>query len=132
MRKLQMKQAGKRQQQGLSIISTMIVGAFIAAALILGLKLIPVYTELFAVKKAFNNVVKNTDPQAPATVFRQAFSKYAAIDDISSIDAQTIVVTKDSGKASLSADYQRTVPLFANVSLIFDFSVASDGAPAAK
>ncbi len=49
-----------------------------------------------------------------------------------SVDPQTIVVTKDSGKASLSADYQRTVPLFANVSLVFDFSVASDGAPAAK
>jgi hypothetical protein len=132
MRGLQTRQTGRARQQGLSIVSTMIVGAFIAAALILGLKLIPVYTELFAVKKAFNNVVKNTDPQAPATVFRQSFSKYAQIDDISSIDSQTIVVTKDSGKASLSADYQRTVPLFANVSLIFDFSVASDGAPAAQ
>ncbi|HSD36127.1 MAG TPA: DUF4845 domain-containing protein [Rhodocyclaceae bacterium] len=126
MNKLQMRQTGKRKQSGLSILSTLIVGGFIAAALILGLKLVPVYTEFFAVKKAFNNVVKNTDPQAPATVFRQSFSKYAQIDDISSVDPQTIVVTKDSGRASLSADYQRTVPLFANVSLIFDFSVASD------
>jgi hypothetical protein len=126
MKALQMRQARRAHQRGLSILSTVIVGGFIAAALILGLKLVPVYTEFFAVKKAFNSVVKDTDPQAPATTFRQAFSKYAQIDDISSVDPQTIVVTKDSGKASMSADYQRTVPLFANVSLIFDFSVASD------
>jgi hypothetical protein len=135
MRTLQMakmKQARKNRQQGLSIVSTIIVGGFLAAALILGLKLVPVFTEYYAVKKDFNNVIKNTDPQAPATVFRNAFSKFAQIDDISSVDAQTIVVTKDSGRASLSADYQRSVPLFANVSLVFDFSVASDGAPASK
>jgi hypothetical protein len=126
MSTLQMRQAGKRKQGGLSILSTLIVGGFIAAALILGLKLIPVFTEFFAVKKAFGAVVRDTDPQAPATAFRSAFSKYAQIDDISSVDPQIIVVTKDAGKASLSADYQRTVPLFANVSLIFDFSVASD------
>lgn len=133
MHTLAMKKIGsnRREQGGLSILSTLIVGGFIAAALILGLKLVPVFTEYFAAKKAFNSVIKNTDPQVPATVFRQAFSKYAQIDDISSIDAQTIVVTKDSGRASMSADYQRTVPLFANVSLVFDFSVASDGAPSA-
>lgn len=127
MHALQMERRGKKKQKGLSIISTMIVGTFIAAALILGLKLVPVFTEFFAVKKAFNNVIKNTDAQSPATAFRQSFSKYAQVDDISSVDAQTIVVTKDSGKASMSVDYQRSVPLFANVSLVFDFSVASDG-----
>ncbi|MDB5814591.1 MAG: hypothetical protein JWN23_1708 [Rhodocyclales bacterium] len=126
-----MKQTGRNHQRGLSIISTMIVGVFIAATLILGLKLVPVFTEYYAVKKAFNEVVQNTDPQSPATVFRKNFQKHADIDDISSVDAQTIVVTKDSGMAYLSADYQRTVPLFANVSLIFDFSVTS-GAPATK
>ncbi|MEC5388252.1 DUF4845 domain-containing protein [Uliginosibacterium sp. H3] len=125
MSALQMRQFGRKQQRGLSILSTLIVGGFIGAALILGLKLVPVYTEFFAVKKAFDKVVRDIDPQSPATAFRNAFQKYAQIDDISSVDPQTIVVTKDSGKASMSADYQRTVPLFANVSLIFDFSVAS-------
>ena len=122
----------KSRQGGLSLISTMIVGTVILAALMLGLKLVPVFTENFAIKKAFNNVVKNTDVGAPASTFRMAYWKYAQIDDITSVDMQTIVVTKDNGRAFLSVDYQKQVPLFANVSLLFDFSVSSDGAPGAK
>ncbi len=81
MRALQMakmQQAGKNRQQGLSIISTLIVGSFIAAALILGLKLVPVFTEYYAVKRAFSDVVKNTDPQAPSSGISPGFLEIRA------------------------------------------------------
>lgn len=118
----------RSRQSGLSIMSTLIVGFFLAAGLILGLKLVPVFTEYAAVKKAFNSVVSSTDVQQSASVFRNAFSKYAQIDDINSVDPQTIVVTKEDGRAYLYVDYRREVALFANVGLFFDFSVASEGA----
>lgn len=116
----------QQQQRGLSLISTLIVGIFIAAVLILGLKLVPVYTEFFGVKKAFSSVIRDTDVQSPASTFRNNFMKYAQIDDITSVDPQTIVVTKDNGRASMSVDYRKEIALFANVSLVFDFSVSSD------
>ncbi len=118
----------RHRQHGLSIISTLIVGAFIAAALILALKLVPVFTEYLAIKKAFSGIIERVDAQQPAAAFRAAFYKYAQIDDISSVNAQSIVVTKENGRAVLSVDYERRVALFANVSLVFEFSVASDGA----
>jgi Domain of unknown function (DUF4845) len=118
----------RNRQSGLSIVSTLIVGVFIAAALILGLKLVPVFTEYMAVGKAFNGVIKSTDAQQPASVFRNAFIKYMQIDDISSVDPQTIVVTKEDGRAYMYVDYRREVTLFANVGLYFNFSVASEGA----
>ena len=121
-------QGFKSRQSGLSIVSTLVVGIFLAAALILGLKLVPVFTEFSAVKKAFNGVIRSTDIQQPASVFRTAFIKYMQIDDISSVDPQTIVVTKENGRAFMYVDYRKEVPLFANVGLYFNFSVASDGA----
>ncbi|HEX5127505.1 MAG TPA: DUF4845 domain-containing protein [Rhodocyclaceae bacterium] len=118
-----------KRQRGLTLLSTLIVGALVMAVLILGLKCVPVFNEYFAIKKAFNEVVQSVDPGSPPSTFRSAFQKHADVDDIESLDAQSIVVTKENGKAFLSADYRRYVKLFANVSLVFDFSVATDGAP---
>lgn len=116
-----------KRQSGLSLISTLIVGAMGMAVLILGFKMVPVFTEYFAVKKAFAAVVANTDPTAPAGEFRRAFSKYAMVDDITSIDQQSISVTKENGKAIMEVTYRRELHLFANVGLVFDFSPSSSG-----
>ncbi|MFT4173142.1 MAG: DUF4845 domain-containing protein [Rhodocyclaceae bacterium] len=121
-----------KRQTGLTLISTLIVGLVLLAGLLLLLKLVPVYNEYFAVRKAFNNVVKSVDVSSPPSAFRSAFQRYTEVDDIESVDPETIVVTKQNGKAALSVDYQRQVKLFANVSLLFDFSVATAGAPAAS
>ncbi|MFA9438520.1 DUF4845 domain-containing protein [Uliginosibacterium sp. sgz301328] len=120
-----------KRQKGLTLISTLIVGLVLLAALLLALKLVPVYNEFFSVKKAFNNVVRSVDVSSPPSAFRSAFQRYQEVDDIESVDPETIVVTKENGKAYLSVDYQRKVKLFGNVSLLFDFSVGSAGAPAA-
>lgn len=120
-----------KKQRGLTLISTLIVGLFILAGLLLGLKLVPVFNEYFGVKKSLNTIVKNVDPSSPPADFRRAFSKQAEIDDFSAVDPQALVVTKSSGGVLLSIEYRREVPLFANVSLVFDFA-AEAGAGAAK
>jgi hypothetical protein len=115
-----------KRQGGLSLISTLIVGALLMALLVLGFRLVPVYVEYFGVKKAFAGVVASTDASAPASAFRSAFSKYAYTNDIRSVDAQTISVNKDNGQVVLQVAYRREVSLFANVGLYFDFDIRSD------
>lgn len=115
-----------KHQRGMTLLSTLIVGMLAAACLIVGLKLVPVYVEFFAVKKAFAKVISNTDPAAPASAFRASFAKFAQIDDIHSVDPQTIAVSKDSGKVSLEVSYRREVPLVANLGLYLDFDVSSN------
>jgi hypothetical protein len=115
-----------KQERGMTLISLLIVGSLAMSCVVLGLKLVPVYSEFFAVKKAFSKVVSSADPTAPAATFRAAFQRFAQVDDIHSIDPQTIGVSKDSGKVSLQVSYRREVPLFANVGLYFDFDVSSN------
>lgn len=117
-----------KKQRGLTLISTLIVGIFLVAALLLGLKLVPVFNEYFGAKKALNTIVQQTDPTSPPAAFRNAFSKQADIDDFTNIDPQALVVTKSNGKVGLSVDYERRVPLFANVSLVFEFSLSAGAA----
>jgi len=113
------------RQRGLSLISVMIVGVILMGVLVLGLKVVPVYAEYFAVKKAFTKVVTSVDVMASPTEFRNAFERFADVDDITSVDKQTITVAKDNGKAQLHVEYSRTVKLYGPVSLLFEFSVDS-------
>ena len=112
-----------RKQSGLTLMSTLLVGVFLASVLMLGLKLVPVFTEYYAVKSAFTKVLRDTDVTSPPSTFRNAFSRYADVDDIESVDAELIVVSKNNGKASMAIDYERRVKLFANASLVMNFSV---------
>lgn len=112
-------------QRGFSLVSVLIIGVILMATLVLGLKVVPVYAEYFAVKKAFSKVISGTDVSAPPTEFRNAFQRFADIDDITSVDRQMIEVVKDNGKAEMHVNYSRTVKLFGPVSLLFEFSVDS-------
>ena len=110
-----------KRQKGLTLISTLIVGLVLLAALLLVLKLVPVFNEYFAVKKSFNELVRTVDVSSPPSAFRSGFKRFQEVDDIESVDPETIVVTKENGKAYLTVDYQRKVKLFANVSLVIDY-----------
>lgn len=114
-----------RRQNGLSLISTLIVGVILVATLILGFRLIPVYNEYFSVKKAFAGVIASTDPAAPTSSFRSAIQRYKEVEDMPSVDVQSVLVSKDNGVTSLQVSYRRELPLFANVGLYFDFDVKS-------
>jgi hypothetical protein len=116
----------KKNQSGLSLVGVLLVGGVLAAVILLGLKLIPVVSEYFGIKRAINAVVSSADPQV-ATVpqLRMAFTKRAMVDDISSISASDLDITKENGQIVISADYSRKVPLFSNVNLMIDFSVST-------
>jgi hypothetical protein len=116
----------KKNQSGLSLVGVLLVGGVLAAVILLGLKLIPVVSEYFGIKRAINAVVSSADPQV-ATVpqLRSAFSKRAMVDDISSISASDLDITKENGQIVISVDYSRKVPLFSNVNLMIDFSVST-------
>ena len=116
----------KKNQSGLSLVGVLLVGGVLAAVILLGLKLIPVVSEYFGIKRAINAVVGTADPQT-ATVpqLRSAFTKRALVDDISSISASDLDITKENGQIVISVDYSRKVPLFSNVNLLIDFSVST-------
>lgn len=116
----------KKSQSGLSLVGVLLVGAILAAAIVLGLKLIPVVSEYFGIKRAISAVAGTADPQV-ATVpqLRSAFTKRAIVDDISSISASDLDITKENGQIVISVDYSRKVHLFSNVSLLIEFSVST-------
>jgi len=116
----------RKSQSGLSLIGVLFVGCVIAAVVLLGLKLIPVVSEYFGIKRALSSVVGSANAQtATVSELRNAFSKRALVDDISSVTASDLDITKENGRIVMSVTYSRKVPLVSNVSLLVDFSASS-------
>jgi hypothetical protein len=92
----------------------------------LGLKLVPVLTEYYGIKRSIAAVASEArSPERECLQLRNAFSKRATVDDITSVSPSDLDITKEDGRIVISVDYSRKVPLFSNVSLVIDFSATT-------
>ena len=116
----------RKSQSGLSLVGVLLVGSIAAAVVLLGLRLVPVVSEYFGIKRALASVAGAANPQtATVSELRNAFTMRAVVGDISCITASDVDITKENGRIVMSVDYSRKVPLFSNVSLMIEFSASS-------
>ncbi len=109
----------------------MISAAVILGGLIVGMRVVPVYAEYFAVKKALAGLASSAEATSPEAI-RILFDRRSGAEDINSVHKEDLVISKENGRWTVSADWQRTVPLVANVSLLFQFSASSTSNAAAN
>ncbi|CUB07925.1 MAG: DUF4845 domain-containing protein [Tepidiphilus sp.] len=120
----------RRGQRGVSLLGVIFWGVIVGLGLILALRIVPVYTEYAAVKRAISELAQRAEPQTPPSQLRSEFDKFATIDDFTSVSGRDLVITREEGRTKIEVHYQRLVPLFANVSLAFDFEAhGTIGAP---
>jgi hypothetical protein len=115
-----------KQQRGLSLIGLLIVSAVIVVVALIGFKLLPSYIEYFTVKRVITDLASGSEVRG-GTVrdVMMAFKRRQAIDDITSIDASDLEVTKEGEGFTIVAAYQRCTPLLSNVSVCIDFEATA-------
>jgi hypothetical protein len=113
-------------QQGLSLLGLIFAGFVLVFAALLLMKVTPSYLEYFAVKKAVVSIANETRGRgASVGDIRRRFENRSAVDDINSVKATDLEITKEGNDYVIAASYRREVPLFGHVGLYFDFSVSS-------
>ena len=115
----------RTKQAGLSLLGLLMAGAVIVAILLLAMKLTPSYIEFFAIKKAINSIASDKAASSSVTEVRRSFDKYATIDDISTVKATDLEITKEGGTTVIRAAYRREIPLVANIGIYIDFVAQS-------
>jgi hypothetical protein len=98
----------RARQRGISFIGLVFVAAVLAMTGVVIAQVFPTVLEFLAVQKA---VDKSAQGQSVAEV-RDMFSKAAAVDDIKSMDAKDLDVTKEGDKVVVAFAYQREIHLF--------------------
>ncbi|MDI6749328.1 MAG: DUF4845 domain-containing protein [Rhodocyclaceae bacterium] len=113
------------KQRGMSL-SGLLLAAFVVALLaLLGMKVIPEYIEYRQVVASIKKVTQAAGPETSVRQIREAFDRQANVDYISAITGADLDITKEAGQIVVSFSYEKRIPLFANVSLLLDFSGSS-------
>ena len=116
-----------KHQRGVSLNALMAGGAVLGVLALLAMKVAPEWMEYGRVGKAVKNTAQDGSlKDATVAQVRASFLKRAEIDDIKSISPEDLDITKEGGELVISFAYTKKVPLFKNVSLVFDFEGASN------
>ena len=113
-----------KAQRGLSLMG-LIMGLFILVVLALfAMKLVPSFLEYRSAKAAIEAISKSAQG---APEVRRLFDARAAIDDINSIKATDLEITREGNQMVIGFAYRKEVALFGNVGLYIDYVANTRG-----
>ena len=108
----------KSEQVGISFVGLLFVVGVLACLAVLGAQAFPTVVEYQAILKAVQKASEgNTVPQVKAI-----FDRAAAIDDITSIDAKDLEITKDGDQVVVKFAYNREIHMFGPAYLLLKYS----------
>ncbi|MBA4707064.1 DUF4845 domain-containing protein [Aquitalea aquatica] len=116
-----------QRQRGLSVISVLFIMLIVGAGFLLAGKVLPVYNEYAEVRKAVTAMAGETGKGD--IELRREFMNHAMVGGISSIKPENLTIITTANSVFVRAAYRREVPLFANVSLAFDFDTQAGQTP---
>ncbi len=97
----------RSRQRGISFIGLLFIGAVLAMAGVVAAQVFPTAVEFMAVQKAVNRAKEGSTVPEVQTIFERA----SAVDDIKSISAKDLVVTKEGDKVVVSFAYEKEIHL---------------------
>ncbi|MFT3814103.1 MAG: DUF4845 domain-containing protein [Acidovorax sp.] len=106
------------RQRGLSFFGLIFLGLIIVGAFAVGGQSLPILIENQAIKKAALKAAREGNTVAEV---RAVFDRAASIDDIASVKAADLEVTKVNDKVVVGYKYERDVHLFGPAYLVYRF-----------
>jgi type II secretory pathway pseudopilin PulG len=111
------------REAGVSLSGLIVVLVVLGAVALVAMKVFPAWVEYRAVK----NAIVQAKAAGPGTrEIQLAFDRNAEINNITSINAKDLVISRDNGHADVSFAYEKRIPLAGNVSLLLDFTGTTD------
>lgn len=110
-----------KYQRGVALSGLIFWGVILVFVAILGMKVVPTTLEYYKILKDAKASVNKAGPDATVADVRKTFDNFANIDYLE-FKAEQLDISKDkSGKIVASFDYDKVIPLFANVSLVINY-----------
>lgn len=114
----------KSSQRGVSLSGLIIWLFVIAIVVVLGMKVVPDVIEYWQIKKAIAEI-RHDGRLATVTDVRNAFDRYANINQISAVDGKDLTIAPQGNGFDISVAYEKRIKMFGPVSLVIDFDTSS-------
>lgn len=114
-----------KKQRGLSLISTLLVLAFLGVVATLAVRLVPVYLQYYNVRSVMNELAHL--PNVGSMGFQQICNNLTnrfTINNINAVSCKDLKMTTVGNETTLSVKYQVKQHLIANIDGLFYFSYA--------
>jgi hypothetical protein len=109
------------RQRGMTFLGLLILVAFVGLFVYAGLRLTPVYLEYMKVAKAMESLRAEGGAGVDPRTLRLALEKRFDIDDVESISARDVEITREGSNLVVRAAWERTTDFVANVGFIVTF-----------
>ena len=121
-----MQKAINSKQAGMTFIGLVLVIAAVIFLAIIGMKVVPAYIEFSSVKNAIKHVANETGfVSMSKKEIMSAFDKSASTGYITVLKGSDLIIEKDATGNVVTAEYQVTLPIVANASILLDFHATS-------
>jgi hypothetical protein len=112
-----------RKQRGVTMIGWIFLLAPVAVVLYAGIRVGPEYLNYYKVVTAMKetqSTLKSDEALTPATI-RSSLERRFNTGYVDEPEAKDILVAKEEAGWSMTADYEKVVPLFGNLHLLMQF-----------
>jgi hypothetical protein len=114
-----------RKEHGIGLVQLIVTLAILGFVGLMAAKCMPSYLEYFSVKKMFAAMEQNGETKGTVREIRRAYELRNNIEDVKSVKADDIEITKEGGETVLTATWSARVPLVYNISACLDFQVTT-------
>ncbi len=117
-----------QRQRGMSFFAIMFVLIICGLALVLGLKIVPAYTDYFVIKKIIAAMATSDEVRSGTVAdIRRSFSKRMSADYSETLGGDDLDITKEGSETVVTANWSKRISLFTNHALVIDFSTSTAG-----
>ena len=113
------------KQRGIGLIQLIVTLAILGFVGVMLAKTMPSYLEYFSVKKMFAAMEAAGDTKGTVREIRRSYELRNNVEDVKSVKAEDIEITKEAGETVLTATWSARVPLVYNISACLDFTVTT-------
>lgn len=109
------------RQRGITVLGLLILLSFLGVFVYAAMRLTPVFLEYMNVAKGMENLKSEVGSGANAASVRRTLEKHFDIDDVHSITAKDVDVTRDGQDLQVHIAYDAFTPFIANVGFVAHF-----------
>lgn len=114
-----------RKQQGLSLISLIVVSALIIGVAVVGMKVAPSVIEYYTVIRHIKTIASSG--ATSVAEIQKAYDRQSEVDSTPSITGADLEITKEGNQVVIFVEYSKKIHIAGNVSICIDFSGSSTG-----
>jgi Domain of unknown function (DUF4845) len=114
------------RQRGIGFFPLILLFALAGAIVLLALKIIPAYIDYFAIKRIITAMATSEEVKSGSVAeIKRSFDRRMVVDYATAINSGDLEVSKENNETIVRAAWTQRIPLFANYTLLIDFSCST-------